>query len=78
MFLDMGGDAELTTKKISRHTWKEVNMVSSSFHCLGCQQFFEDNKGLRTHLSTHAGFVCKQCEISTKNYDLFINHCLTF
>ena len=26
-------EAILTTKKISRHTWKEVNMLSSSFHC---------------------------------------------
>ena len=71
MFQEPSTKAKLTTKKISRHTWKEISMLASS---LGCQFFFEDNAELRIHLATHSRFVCKQCEISTTDYDLFLNH----
>ena len=73
MFQEPSTEAKLTIKKILRHTWKEINMFSSSFHCLGRQTIFEDNAELRLHLATHPKFVCKQCEISTTDYDLFLN-----
>ena len=53
-------------------------MFSTNLHCLGCQTCFEDNAELRLHLATHQRFVCKQCGISTADYDLFLNHSLTF
>ena len=50
MFQEQNTEEILTTKKVSRHAWKEITMFSSNFNCLGCQTFFEDNKELRLHL----------------------------